>query len=373
MTTKRFSVEHFIFEEYKTIASSLGIYRILFAANILLYLPQQLWVPNFPDSFFNPPVGLTLFFTGFPGALFFWMANSLAIVAAVCLLFGYRTRLASISFSLLLLLCDYWAYSFGKINHDIPLILIPLILQAAGWGSGYSMDAKRLSEDGGTERETTAWPLALVALVMGIAMMSAAVPKAASGWLDPHTHAVRAHMLYNVLVTGRSNWFAEHMLRINSGVFWEFFDYATVLIEAAFLVTVFSRRAFLMVSALACFFHLGIALTMEIAFTGNILVYAAVIDWSALESRAGGLLHAWNRILDSLSTPWVLGCAVTVAFVYLRFGNPLQLPQEWDPVGVLICAFSAIVATMFLFGLVRNWVRNWVRKPVRSVALSDSV
>jgi uncharacterized membrane protein YphA (DoxX/SURF4 family) len=366
MTVKRWSVDRFIFEEYKTNASGLGIYRILFAAYILIYLPQQLWVPDFPDSFFNPPFGLTLFFTGFPGVLYFYLLNGVAIVAAVCLLFGYKTRVASIGFSLLLLGCNYWAYSFGKINHDIPLILIPLIMQRAGWGNGYSMDAKRMPADGGKEGDATAWSLALLAIIVGIAMMSAAVPKATSGWLDPHSYAIRAHMLYNVFVTGRSNWFAERMLRVNEGVFWKFFDYSTVMIEAAFLLTVFRRGAFRVVCALACFFHLGIALTMEIAFVGNILAYAAFSEWSALEHYAGGLLRLWNRILDSISPAWVLSSGVTVAFIYLRFGNPLQLPQEWDPVGVAICALSALVAMVFLIGLVRNWIHN----PIRS---ADSV
>jgi predicted DCC family thiol-disulfide oxidoreductase YuxK/uncharacterized membrane protein YphA (DoxX/SURF4 family) len=367
VTAKWWSVDHFIFEEYQTSASPLGIYRVLFAAYVLTYLPKHLWISGFPDSFFDPPIGLTLFFTGFPAAPFLYVVNWLAIVSAVCLLFGYRTRITSISFALLLLICDYWGYSFGRVDHDIPLIFIPLIMQRAGWGNGYSVDARRHTRDGETEGKTTAWPLALMALMVGMAMMTAAAAKAASGWLDPHSHAVRAHMLYNVFVTGRANWFAEHMLSIKSGVFWEFLDYATVLIEASFLLTVARRRAFRVVCALACFLHLGIALTMEIAFVGNLLAYAAFCKWSALEARAGRLLRVWNRILDSISAPWVLGCGVAVAFVYLRFGNPLQLLPEWDPLGVLISVVSAFVATVFLIGLVRDWFRT----PSRSTILFD--
>src|ERR1051326_2885194 len=120
-------MDHFIFDEYKTSATSLAIFRISFAIYLLIVvLPENLWVSNFPDSFFNPPIGLTLFFRGFPGDPFFYLVNSLAIIAAVFLLFGYWTRVASISFALLHLTCNYWAYSFGKINHDIFLILIPL-------------------------------------------------------------------------------------------------------------------------------------------------------------------------------------------------------------------------------------------------------
>jgi uncharacterized membrane protein YphA (DoxX/SURF4 family) len=358
MTVKQWT-DHFIFEEYKTSASSLGIYRVLFATYILLVdLPQHLWIAHFPDSFFNPPIGLTMFFTGFPGASFFLVVNALAIIAAVCLLFGYRTRTASTSFALSLLICNCWAYSFGKINHDIFLILIPLIMQHAGWGNAYSMDAQRRAAEGGTEEETSAWPMALMALVVGLGMMSAAAPKAASGWLDPHSHAVRAHVLFNDFVTGRSTWFTERLLQINSSVFWKFLDYEAVLIEAAFLLTVARRRAFRVVCALACFFHLGIALTMEIAYVPNIMAYAAFCEWSVLESQVGGLLSVWNRLLGRIAVPWLLGSGATVALVYLRFGNPLQLSQEWDPVGLAICTLSAFVAAVFLIGTVRSWFRT---------------
>ena len=368
MTAKWWDVDHFIFEEYKTSASSLAIYRVFFAAYILFFiLPEHLWISRFPDSFFNPPVGLTLFFTGFPSASFFVVANALAILASVCLFFGYRTRISSVSLASLLLIINYWAYSFGKIDHDIFLIFIPLLMQQAGWGNAYSIDAlRRRQTDAGSEG-SKAWPVALMALLIGIGMMSAALPKLASGWLDPHSHAVRAHLLYNTFVTGRSTWFTQHALQIKSGLFWESLDYATVLIEGAFLLTVFRRRAFSIVCALACFFHLGIALTMEIAFVGNIVSYAACMDWSPLQPRLSGVLRLWIRVLNRMSTAWVLGCAVVIAAVYLRFGNPLQLPQEWDPVGVGICLLSCVVAGIFLIGV----LRDWLSAPANSVILFD--
>jgi len=206
-----------------------------------------------------------------------------------------------------------------------------------------------------------------MALIVGLAMMTAAVPKATSGWLDPHSYAVRAHMLSNVVVTGRSNWFAAQMFRIKSGLFWKFFDYSTLGIEAAFLFTLARRQAFRVVAALACFFHLGIALSMEIAFVANIIAYAAIADWSTVESHAGGVLRVWNRILGRLSGPLVLSGGTLVSVVYLRFGNPLQLPQEWDPLGTVLCALSAVVAGMFLMG----FFRDRLRAPSRAVILFD--
>ena len=360
MKAKQSIVDHFIFEEYKTSASTLGLFRILFATYVLfMVLPQHLWVPRFPNSFFNPPIGPTMFFTRFPSAQFFLVVNGLSILAAVCLLFGYRTRIASIGLALLWFSGNCWAYSFGKINHDILLILMLPIMQLAGWGKAHSMDARRLPANG--EKETRAWAVALMALLVALAMMTAAVAKLTSGWLDPHSHAVLAHLLVNDLVTGRSNWFTNHMMFIHSGLVWEFFDDSTIFLEAAFLFTVAWRPAFRVVCALACFFHLGIALTMEIAYVANLIVYAAFFDWSALESRSGNLLRAWDRMLGKLPAPGLLALGSVIAFAYLGLGgNPLGIlfTDEWDPPGVAVCTLAALIAGMFLAGKIRRYAHE---------------
>lgn len=353
-------LDHFVFEEYKTSASSLGLYRILFAGYVLLLVfPQHLWVSNFPNSFFNPPVGLTMFFTGFPDYRFFMIVNVLSILAAVWLLFGYHTGIASISLALLWLTGNCWAYSFGKINHDILLILALPIMQAAGWGKAYSMDA--LSHSPESEIQTRGWAVALMALIVALAMLTAAWAKLASGWPDPHSHAVQAHLLFNDLVVGRSNWFVKHILTIHLGTFWELLDDSTVLVESAFILTVLWRPAFRVVCALACFLHLGIALTMEIAYVANLIVYAAFCNWSVVEFRARNLLRAWNSMLGKLSAPWLLVFGGAIAFVYLRFGgNPLGLlfSAESDPVGVAICGLGSIIGAVFLIGAIRNLTRQ---------------
>jgi len=79
------------------------------------------------------------------------------------------------------------------------------------------------------------------------------------------------------------------------------------------------------------------------------------------------LLRGWNWILSNLSALWVLGFGTAVAFVYLRFGNPFQIPRELDPVGFVICVVSVLVATVFLIGL----FRNSLRAPARAVILFD--
>lgn len=355
----KWSVEHFIFAEYATSASALGIYRILFAACILfVYLPEHLWISSFPDSFFNPPIGPTaLFWTGFPSPRFFQALNAAEIFAALFLLVGYRTRIASLSLGILLFVGNCWAVSFGKINHDILMIAVPLVMQFSNWGAAYSVDSRRAK----AHPQSCAWPLALLALITAFGMMSAAEPKAVSGWLNPHSRAVLGHLTYNAFATGRTNWIAERMLQIHSAVFWKSLDYATVLLEASFLFLVGRRRTFRFACAAACFFHLGIALSMQIAYWPNLLAYGAFCDWSVVEtSPIGRFLLTPRSSESSRFTPvWLTGLAAGLSLMYLSIGNPLHRladlgAPDSDPLGTLVCVFAAIVATVSAALLVRR-------------------
>jgi predicted DCC family thiol-disulfide oxidoreductase YuxK/uncharacterized membrane protein YphA (DoxX/SURF4 family) len=372
----KWSVDHFIFAEYSTGASALGIYRILFAACILLvYLPEHLWISSFPDSFFNPPIGPTaLFWTGLPSARFFRVLNVAEIFAALSLLVGYRTRLASVALGLLLFVGNCWAASFGRINHDILMIIVPLVMQFANWGAAYSVDETRVRN----HPQAQAWPLALLALITAFGMMSAAEPKAVSGWLDPHSHAVLGHLTYNALVTGRANWIVRRMLKIHSDLFWESLDYMTVLLEASFLFLVGRRRTFRLACGAACFFHLGIAITMQIAYWPNLLAYGAFCNWSVVEGwPIGSSLqklrkNSWLR----LTPVWLVGLGAAVSLMYLSIGNPLHKlsdlgPSDADLLGTSVCVFAAIVAAISA-GLVLS--RAFARPlPGRSVVLFDGM
>jgi hypothetical protein len=125
----------FVFHEYKTTRRSLSVYRLLVAIFfITLYVPRYLWISEFPDSFFNPPPGLTSFlFTGFPPHAFFVRLNVILITAIVYLLAGRRVTMATLALVAALLIGNSWAYSFGKIDHDILIVIAPLFLLAAGW------------------------------------------------------------------------------------------------------------------------------------------------------------------------------------------------------------------------------------------------
>ena len=323
-------LDRFLFDTYSTNAESLGFCRILYALFLLsTVLPAYLWISEYPDGFFSPPYGLTYFFTvGFPPGWFFVCLNVVLIGAAVLLLFGRAVTAASLAAAGALLVGDGWAYSFGKIDHDIFAIITPLALVIAGWG----------------RRRVRVWPLALLALMIGLGIMTAGWAKAASGWLDPSTQAARSHLLVNIMSAGRHGVIPETALGLRSPVAWEALDISTVAIECAVLFAVVNRRAFAAACALMCLFHFGVALVFQITFTPNLVAYAAFIDWRPRIER-GPVAHS----LRWLSTRTRAECATAIVgaiAMLLLIGNPIlgasrALGYDREYLGGLVFATAA--------------------------------
>ena len=159
----------FVFEEYATRPESLAVYRILLAAWLLAFrVPQFEWVAGYPSEFLNPPIGPTaFFFTAFPPAWVFALLDAGSIVALALWLAGRHALTAAVAFCVCQVIGQAWMYSFGKINHEVLMVLTPLFVALA-------------------ERESrstrTGWPLALFAFTISLAMFTAAAAKAAE-WL----------------------------------------------------------------------------------------------------------------------------------------------------------------------------------------------
>src|SRR5687768_18063707 len=82
---------------------------------------------------YAPPPGPMQLFGGFPDA---WVLHALELVLAavfVALLVGYRVGLTSVTATVTMVLGYGFAYSLGKIDHNVLFILTPVVLAAAGW------------------------------------------------------------------------------------------------------------------------------------------------------------------------------------------------------------------------------------------------
>ena len=290
------------FASYGSKVVDLAIYRILYASFVLLgEVPVASWLPLAPKAFFYPPLGPAALFTGTPPASVLLALNVLLLIFVAMLIVGWRTTLASVGTGLTLMILKAWAYSLGKIDHDIFIVVVPLLLAFSGWGRAHSIDARYLPPPGNDP--VAQLPLALLALVVGFAMFTAGWAKITSGWLDPSVHATYGHLVQNYFFTGRETVAGGMALQVDSGWFWKAGDWSAVALETGFLFAAVHRRALCVWMALATLFHLGVLLLFDIPFPTNPLTYAAFVGFTAvpafrslqLEGKAS--TRSWGLVL----------------------------------------------------------------------------
>ena len=271
-------------------AVDLARFRVIYAVVGLLTVPSFAWVAAYPDAMYAPPPGPMQVFGGFPDA---WVLHGLELVAAAAfaaLLVGYRVGLASVTATLAMLIGYGFAYSLGKIDHNVLFIFTPAVLAAAGWSGR------------GTVRPTV---LRLWAFSIGLALLSAGLAKVLAGWLDPSTQATHGSALLFVHAYDRSGLLTTLTLRSDVRL-WEPFDVAAVVLECGFVLTVFSWVWFRRGLAMLCLFHVGVLLLFGIPFGHNVLAYAAFVPWSRLPWPEVRRLSAW-WVVPLVPMAWGLG------------------------------------------------------------------
>jgi predicted O-methyltransferase YrrM len=353
------------FRGYSSCLAGLGVYRVLFAgAFLVLGLPRYRWIASFPDSFFHPPPGPMRLFAGFPSAGFFYVLNFLLVGAAVCLLVGYRVRVASLVLPAALLVGNGWDYSFGQVSHDLLLIiLIPPLLAVAGW-------ERNLLPSPAPRRPQRhrSWPIALLALLIGLLFFSAAVPKVYGLWLDPGRQGFRYHLAMNHFVRERQTCWSGLVLGLDWPPAWKAVDGLTVAFEAGFLVACFSRRLMRVFCAAACFFHAGVYFLMHILYWSALVAYAVFIDWSGLLEKPWLRAAAawWDGIAARVRWYHVLPISAALGAVYVWVGNPFLLVLALVPEGAgavvsLLAVAVALVAVWRWSGRLIAHARSLVR------------
>jgi uncharacterized membrane protein YphA (DoxX/SURF4 family) len=334
----------------------LAVYRIVFALLLLLSPPRFRWVSQFPDSFVNGPAGPFALLHSVPpdGVLL-----GLELLVGTCagfLLVGLFTRTASIVLALALVGGYGTVYSLGKIDHNIFLVVVPVLLAFARWGDAVSVDALRRGS-GAPAAETPQWPLRLLALLVGLGFLTAAVPKVLSGWLDPRTHAVQGVMFTQYYVNDRTDLLAGHFIGLHDGVFWESVDVATVLLEGLLVLTVLNWRCWRVGIAIASLFHLGVLLMMNIGFSGNVVTYAAFVLWarSPLLRREAPRATAAQRLATRPGSARLTPAAAGVLALALGVGAVLR-PEAWavPRLNQVVVVVGAAVALWYLVHVARD-------------------
>jgi len=341
-------IDRWIFREYAPLNRSLPLYRMVYAVLMMIFaVPFNSTVGSLPPGFFTPPLGPARLFHAFPPPWIFWGLDYLIELAAVCLLFGYRTRTASLAIAALMAVFNMFRYSVGKIDHDILFILVPLCLAFSDWGARHSADARRNPPRPGSP----AWPLALLWFMIGLCMLSACISKAKSGWLSPHLECCRGQFLLNYIGAVRPTVAGKAMAAITSPLFWKFLDYSTVAIEGAFVLAMFRLPAIRLVAASAAIFHASISFSMGIFFVSNLIAYLSLVDFRlVLRYRwARTLLRAFDQLaLRVQFLPLALIVAL-LTLAYVLSGEPV-----WINNAVLLTTSSFIVLAAGIWGVYRQ-------------------
>jgi hypothetical protein len=319
---KRFN--QWIFESFQVTANGLGMFRIFTAMFIFYFLiPGQgtshfIFLSEMPADFFAPPPGPLMLLEAFPGYTVFQVLHTMLICSLLCMLFGYYTKLSSIMAGITVLILQGLVFSIGKVNHEILIAVVPVVMAFSNWGASFSVDSIRK----GFSHDVHSWPLTLLALLVGFMMFTAGFPKILGGWLDLSTQATQGHLFNQFFVRERDALLAVWFLNFDSIVFWELLDWATVVFEVGFLVTVLSGKWFKRFVCLAVMFHFSTMLMLNIAFLPNFLAYAAFLNWTGIYKCN---LRVFRRISgkkgenSKKESVWLLSGVLLVVFTSLSY------------------------------------------------------
>jgi hypothetical protein len=150
------------------------------------------------------------------------------------------------------------------------------------------------------------------------------------------------------------------LLQTQSFLLWKPLDWYTVLFECGFLALFWHRTAFRVMCAVACFFHLGVGLMMDIWFWTNVMAYGAFVPWSGLRwppAFLGCCRRLATRLRTISSGVLAIGPLALGTFSTLYLATPIaNLP--FLPLTKTITAIGAVAALVYLSDMARQFLRR---------------
>lgn len=291
------TVDRWLFREFKTSRKDLAAYRIIYSVLALaLFLGRGMWTIGLPVDFWSPPTGVARVLNGQPSAAILIGLNAALTISLLALLLGVFTPVASILSTVLMVLVNSITYSYGKIDHDIVMVLVPALLAFSGWGAVWSLDARR-----GVISTVERWPLALLAICVGLGMMTAGIAKLS--WLELATQQSYLWAIEYKQTAGWQGIATAPAIDYLPKPVWEISDWATVVLECGFVLSCVNRYLFRTTCIVACFFHLGVLLTLDLAHPFNLLAYAAFFPLTRAARSATWLMPVCVGV-TALICPW---------------------------------------------------------------------
>ena len=350
------TLDHLIYSEYRQPEGAMSLFRIVYSSFIIFIVgvPQFRWISDYPNYFYEPPkLSLAALFSGFPSFTFLLVIDILLVGLFVLLLFGFYTRVVSISIFLLLIIGHSFYYSFGKINHDTLLMTyVPLAMAFSNWGRHFSLDHQRLgSTRNSNERH---WPILLLAILLGFGMFSAGVSKLVGGWLDPTVQTVKNFVITLHYYDNFPERFIQpYLIGYDNWLFWEAMDFTAVIFEIGFLLAVIKQKLFRIFIIIAITFHTINVLIFSISFVNNLALYLLFIDWDKILAKFVTL-----RLNRFVKLSFLLPVLVVVLVGYI-INFPVNFMALANAVGVHFLTSSLIICGLAVVLFSVNYLKSW--------------
>lgn len=302
-------IDRLLFKRFALSVESQAIFRILFALVLLTALDWDVSdsLSNIPHEFLLPPLGPAQL-VPIPSATVLRGLNYFREALCLFLLIGFHTKLVSLLLTGLFILTKSWAYSLGKIDHDILYTLVPACLAFSRWGHAFSIDALRLSENQSGKKDQDAWPFALLAILVAFGMFTSGIQKASGGWLNTSNSATVGWVVYIGKAWERSSLaypYLPHLLSLPP-VALESLDWVTVWFELLFPLGLLHRGSFQIFCMLAVLFHFGTYLLFGIYFSHQVIVYGAFFAWNRIASSSALFAQRLGFPPRSLIPSWII-------------------------------------------------------------------
>ncbi len=345
-------LDNWIHNTFEVTPGGLALFRIFYALYVLLAIMPGVppyvdygFLADLPSDLFFPPPGPMMLFGDFPPMTIINQIEFGIIAGLVFILFGWKTRTASIVTGLLIIIGNGFSFSMGKINHDLILPLVPLVMSFSNWGKEWSVDAQ------GNEAPVESWPVTLLALFLGFMMFTAGFPKILGGWLDPGSLATYGHLVNQHYVSERTDLLSAFFLTFEHHLFWIALDYITIIFEIGFLFAIFNAKIFRLFCAFAVLFHFSVMLMLNISFIPNLAAYGLFLfNWNAYAewfSKSSIRESISDMIQPFTQTKIVMALVLVLAFFwYVK--SPLVLLNDLYPLSSDLLFYEVVVLTLFV-------------------------
>jgi hypothetical protein len=351
--------DRWLFDSYKLNANHWGLFRITYALYMLVFvgLPELTYLAGLPDAFFNPPrISISQLASGYPGYAFLKILGLLIVAHFLCILFGYRTRTASIAGATLAVFAKSFVYSTGQINHDFMVWMVPIAGAFANWGAAYSLDSQSTEK---RNSEVHNWPIMFLVIAFTFALALSGYKKYLSGWASLEFAAVNQSFIRNYIVVQREYLMAPHMITFDNFIFWKTLDYLTLVFEIGIVVGIVFPKVFRWFLLATVVFHAANLLLLNIDFSFNFAFYALFLPWSRI--GAWVKLSRIGTLLNSTIQPKVAWMASLAYLVFFLLTESSLATFTFGLVGidylgnaVIRTALAATIAAWLIFDYLKN-------------------